>query len=191
MLYFTYLTNIVKVLHEYGSGSQLLQDLLAMEQSRERFTLEGVYDAATTLGFGAENVLHVDYDEDIPDEFVENAWKDCIKRSWRDNDHGAETHRLANDAFRILADHRNSVRLRTLWDSGKNIYMNPEKAYDTLEVPKDVEDYMLITVYNMRVRIVSAFFVELFVSFSILARGNTSTIRENERSYALYRRSEG
>ena len=92
-----------------------------MEQSRERFTLDGVYDAVTTLGFGAENVLHVDYDDDIPDEFVENAWKGCIKRSWRDNDHGAETHRLANDAFRILADHRNSVRLRTLWDSGKNI----------------------------------------------------------------------
>ena len=169
MLYFSYLTNITKVLHECGSGSQLLQDLLAMEQSRERFTLDELDSAATTLGFGAENVLHVDYDEDIPDEFVENAWKDCIKRSWRDHDHGAETHRLANDAFRILADHRNSVRLRTAWDNGKNIYMNPEKAYDTLEVPKDVEDYMLITVYNMRVCIASAFFVELTLSSFVLA----------------------
>ncbi len=135
-----------------------------MEQSRERFTVEEVYTAAATLGFGAENVLHVDYDEDIPDEFVENAWKDCIKHSWRDHDHGAEKHRLANDSFRILADYRNSARLRTVWDNGKNINMNPEKAYDTLEVPKDVEDYMLITVYSMRVCIVSASFVELSVS---------------------------
>ncbi|KAF8973501.1 hypothetical protein BDZ97DRAFT_1648272 [Flammula alnicola] len=148
--YFTYLTNIVKQLQEYGSCPTQLQELLVMEQSRERFTLEDVTTAAITLGFGVENVLGVEYDEEIPDEFVENAWKDCVKRAWRDHDHGSETHRLANDSFRILAESRGSIKLRRAWESGKNKYMNPDRAYDTLEIPKDVDDYMLITVYNMR-----------------------------------------
>lgn len=152
MKYFTHLTNIVKQLEEYGSCPAQLQELVVMEQSRERFTLEDISTAATTLGFGPDNVLCVDYDGEIPDEFVENAWKDCVKRSWRDPEHGSETHRLSNEAFRVLAESRGSVKLRKAWEAGKNKYMNPDRAYDTLEIPKDVDDYMLITVYNMRVR---------------------------------------
>lgn len=123
-----------------------------MEQSRERFTLEELQTAATALGFGIDNVLHVEYDEDIPDDFVENAWKECVKRSWRDHQRGAETHRIANESFRVLSEYRGSVQLRSIWENEKNRSMNPDKAYDTLEVPKDIEDYMLITIYNMRVR---------------------------------------
>ena len=123
-----------------------------MEQSRDRFTLEDIDTAARTLGFGIDNVLGVDYDEEIPDDFVENAWKDSVKRSWRDLEHGSDTQRLTNEAFRILAEARSSIRLRKAWEAGKNKYMNPERAYNTLEIPKDVDDYMLITVYNMRVR---------------------------------------
>ncbi|KAF8167496.1 hypothetical protein B0H34DRAFT_647132 [Crassisporium funariophilum] len=148
--YFTYFSNIVKHLQEYGSCPAQLQELLGMEQSRERFTLEDIDTAARTLGFGADHVLGVDYDDEIPDDFVENAWKDTIKRSWRDHENGSETHRLANEAFRILAESRSSIRLRRAWESGKNKYMNPIRAYETLEVPKDVDDHMLITVYNMR-----------------------------------------
>lgn len=123
-----------------------------MEQSRERFTLDDVAAAATTLGFGSENVLGVEYDrDDIPDEFVENAWKECVKRSWRDHEHGSETQRHSNEALRILAESRGSIKLRKAWEVGKNKYMNPDRAYDTLEIPKDVDDHMLITVYNMRV----------------------------------------
>jgi ubiquitin carboxyl-terminal hydrolase 25/28 len=129
-----------------------LQELVAMEQSRDRFTLEDVNTAARTLGFGVDNDLGVDYDDDIPDDFVENAWRDCVKRSWRDLEHGSEMQRLTNEAFRILAETRGSIRLRKAWDAGKNKYMNPDRAYNTLEIPKDVDDYMLITVYNMRVR---------------------------------------
>jgi ubiquitin carboxyl-terminal hydrolase 25/28 len=141
----------VKALHEEGSCPPQLQELVATEQSRDRFTLEDVSVAATILGFGLENILHVEYEEDIPDDFVENAWKECVKRSWRDHERGAETHRIANESFRILAEYRGSVRLRAIWENEKNRSMNRDKAYDTLEVPKDVEDYMLITIYNMRV----------------------------------------
>lgn len=108
--------------------------------------------AATTLGFGTGNILDVEYGEDIEDQFVVNAWKEGVKRSWRDPEHGSETYRLVNEAFRILAETRGSIKLRKIFENNKNKYMTPDRAYDTLEVPKDVDDPMLITVYNMRVR---------------------------------------
>ncbi|PPQ64283.1 hypothetical protein CVT26_002166 [Gymnopilus dilepis] len=149
--YFTYLTDIIKLLQEDKDACPPeVMTLVGLEQSRNRFALEDVSTAAITLGFGSENVLHVDYDDEIPDEFVENAWRECIKRSWRDPQNGSETHRLSNDAFRILAETRGSTRLRRAWEAGKNKYMNPDRAYDTLEIPKDVDDNMLITVYQMR-----------------------------------------
>ena len=121
-----------------------------MEQSRQRFTVADVQSAAEKLGFGPDGDLRLDYDDDIEDQFVENAWKDIIKRSWRDPDHCAETHRTANEALRILAEARGSVRLMILWETGRN-KMNPDQAYNTLEIPKETDDYMLITVFTMRV----------------------------------------
>ena len=149
--YFTYLTEIVKQFQEYGDCPSELQELLVMEQSRDRFTLSDVQTAAITLGFGSDNALRLDYEEEIPDEFVENAWKDCIKRSWRNVEHGYETQKHANDSIRILAEFRGSTMLRRAWEDGKNKYMNPSRAFDTLEVPDTVDDHMLIRVYNMRV----------------------------------------
>ncbi|KAG6836077.1 hypothetical protein H0H93_011620 [Arthromyces matolae] len=149
--HFTSLSNIVTVMQNYADCPQLLPEILATERSRDRFTAEDVLQAASTLGFGENNVLGVEYNEmDVPEPFLENAWRDCLKRSWRDPLAGAETLRSANDAFRILAEARGSETLRRIWESGKNKVMTPEKAYDTLEVPKDVDEFMLITVYNMR-----------------------------------------
>ena len=122
---------------------------VAMEQTLDCFTLAGLDTAARTLGFGVDNVLGVEYDEEFPDDVVENAWRDSVKRSWRDPEHGSEMQRLSNEAFRILAETRGSIRLRKIWeDDGKN----PDRAYSALEIQKDVDEYTLITAYNMRVR---------------------------------------
>jgi ubiquitin carboxyl-terminal hydrolase 25 len=150
--YFTALCIIVEVLQASASCPGLLQEVVATERSRDRFTQSEVENAAMDLGFGIQNVLHVDYDEDVDDLFIENAWKECVKRSWKDSERGGEILRAANDALRILAEARGSTKLRKVWESGKGKGMSPEKAYDTLEVPKDVDDQMLITVFNMRVR---------------------------------------
>lgn len=99
----------MKQLDEYGRCPTVLQQLLVQEQSRHRFTFEDVSTAAILLGFGADNILGVEYNEDTPEEVVENAWKDCVKRSWRDPQHGAQTQRFANDSFRILAEMRGSA----------------------------------------------------------------------------------
>lgn len=123
-----------------------------MERSRDRFTIHDLEKAANDLGFGPNGTLGVEYDEaDVEESFIENAWKECVKKSWRDPDHGSELLRTANEALRILAEARGSEALKKIWENGKDRVMNPERAYDTLEVPKDVDDMMLITVFNMRV----------------------------------------
>ena len=149
-MYFTYLTNLVTTLQETGSCPSQLQELLVIEQSRQRFTFSEVQAAARDLGFGLDGDLRVEYDDEIEDEFVENAWRDLVKRSWRDLENGGTVQRTANEALRILAQVRGSERLMKTWEAGQN-KMNPEQAYNTLEVPKETDDAMLITVFNMRV----------------------------------------
>ncbi|KAK2461522.1 hypothetical protein APHAL10511_005985 [Amanita phalloides] len=149
--YFTHISNLVKVMQEMGNCPSTLQDLMAMERSRDRFTAEDIPNAAAVLGFGVDGPLRVEYDEaDVPDDFIEGAWRECIKRSWRDPVCGSGTQREATEAFRIIAESRESSRLKKAWELGKNNVMTPERAYDTLEIPKDVDDNMLITVFNMR-----------------------------------------
>ena len=132
-------------------------EVLATERSRDRFTSEDLAKAVITLGFGADGPLRLDFDDEIPEDFIEGAWKECLKRSWRDPEHGPDMLREANEAFRILAEARGSENLRRIWEAGKQRVMNPDKAYDTLEVPKDVDDAMLITVFTMRVCSVSTY----------------------------------
>ncbi|KAF8641193.1 hypothetical protein AX17_000828 [Amanita inopinata Kibby_2008] len=148
--YFTQISNLVRTMQEMGGCPASLQDLMVMERSRDRFVAEDIISAAETLGFGVNGPLRVEYDEtDVPDEFIESAWRECIKRSWRDPA-GSTLQREATDAFRILAESRGSTRLRQAWESSKSNLMTPERAYSTLEIPKDVDENMLITVFTMR-----------------------------------------
>ena len=151
MEYFTALCNIVKAMEQMASCPAPLQDLLIMEQSRGRYVFEEFEQAISILGFGPEGALRVEYDADIEEEFIENAWKECVKRSWMDP-RGGELQKNANEALRIVAESRGSARLRELYEKGKNsLMMTPDRAYDVLEVPKDVDESMLITVFAMRV----------------------------------------
>ncbi|KIL58608.1 hypothetical protein M378DRAFT_15386 [Amanita muscaria Koide BX008] len=149
--YFTHISNLLRVMQEMGSYPSSLQDLIAVERSRGRFVANDIANAAAVLGFGPDGPLRVEYDDtDVPDDFIENTWKECIQRSWHDPVGGSSMQRDANEAFRILAESRGSVKLRRVWELGKKNLMTPERAYDILEIPKDVDDYMLITVFNMR-----------------------------------------
>ncbi|EEB89591.1 hypothetical protein MPER_12291 [Moniliophthora perniciosa FA553] len=151
MEYFTAFSTIVKIMEQVASCPTELQELMMMEQSRQRFTVEELQSAAETLGFGPNGALRVDYDNEIEDEFIENAWKECIKRSWTEADPRA-LQRAANDALRIVAEAKGSVGLKTLYDKGNNsLMLTPERAYDVLEVPRDIDETMLITIFGMRV----------------------------------------
>ena len=130
--------------------SQELENLIVTERSRGRFAAEDFNIAVRMLGFGSDNCLKVDYDEDVDDEFLQRAWKDVIRRSWNDPNH-ATIRRDMNDAFRIIAEWRHSSQLMKALNDELTNGMTPEKAYNTLEVPIGVDEEMLITVYNMRV----------------------------------------
>ncbi|KAG7099973.1 hypothetical protein E1B28_001766 [Marasmius oreades] len=150
MEYFTAFTNIVRIMEQMASCPSQLQDVLLMEQSRGRFTSEDLQNATEILGFGPNGSLRVEYENDIEEEFIENAWKECVKRSWTDP-RGGELQRNANEALRLIAESRGSVNLKGLYEKGKNsLMMTPDRAYDVLEVPKDVDESMLITVFTMR-----------------------------------------
>ncbi|KAL0951889.1 hypothetical protein HGRIS_008546 [Hohenbuehelia grisea] len=147
--YFTHFSEIVQKMDDFASCPPDLQNLCLVERSRDRFTSDEILSAASVLGFGLDGPIKVEFDHDVPAEFIENAWKDCIRRSWHGLD-GGSLQRSATDALRILAEAIGSPQLRKVWEANKDRIMNPEKAYDTLEVPKDVDDAMLITVYSMR-----------------------------------------
>jgi ubiquitin carboxyl-terminal hydrolase 25 len=128
-----------------------LQHLVMMERERLRFTHQDLLDATKTLGFGSDGPLGVEFEDDVPEEFIINAWRDALKRAWKDTERGSELQRSATEAFRIIADARGSVKLRKLWEEGKGKTMTPDRAYDLLEVPKMVDEAMLLTVFQFRV----------------------------------------
>ncbi|KAL0565497.1 ubiquitin-specific protease ubp2 [Marasmius crinis-equi] len=148
--YYEAIFSIITTMEQMASCPPALQDLLLTEQTRGRFTSEELQTATAMLGFGHDNALRVEYDNEIEEEFIENAWKECVKRSWMEPS-GGELQKNANASLRIIAESRGSTHLRELYEKGKNsLMMTPDRAYDVLEVPRDVDESMLITVYTMR-----------------------------------------
>jgi len=50
-----------------------------------------------------------------------------------------------------IAEVRGSQALWKKWEQAKDGGMTPERAYSTLEVPSEIDDGMLITIFSMRV----------------------------------------
>lgn len=153
--YFTHLVKIFETFQKRGlsatiTNSEELQTLIAAERSRGRFTESDIKLATHYLGFGKENELGVELDDEVDDDFILNAWKNGLKRSWREDGGGAERRTDLNDSFKIISDVRGGEKLRNAYKWEKNT-MSPDAAYATLEVPKEVDETMLITVYSMRV----------------------------------------
>jgi ubiquitin carboxyl-terminal hydrolase 25 len=177
--YFTQLSNIVLAMQELGEAPPPeLQALVMEERSRNRFTFGDVHNAAKMLGFGRDGHLGVEFEDDVEEEFIVNAWKDAVRRSWRDAENGASLLRDVHEAFRILAEVRGSVKLHQAWEAGNTKMMTPERAYDALEVPKDVDEALLLTVFNLRVRLLF-FKVILKVDYIALPRSGTRTTKSD------------
>ena len=126
-----------------------LHTLIANETDRGRWLPSDHDNAASILGFGKSNALKVDLDE-AEEEFVFRAWSDAMTRAWKDQDGGAARRRELTQALNIVAEARGSRFLKQKAQDSKAA-LTPQKAYQTLEVPSDVDEAMLITVYKMRV----------------------------------------
>ncbi len=61
------------VMNMTDEPSQTLQSFIFDERERGRFTIENFQEMPPILGFGIHGTLSVEYDDDVPDEFVENA----------------------------------------------------------------------------------------------------------------------
>ncbi|OCH87545.1 cysteine proteinase [Obba rivulosa] len=152
MVYFTHLFNIVNtMIISNETPPQELQTLIVEERTRYRYTLDDLKEHVSVLGFGRDNDLGVDLDDDVDDEFILQAWRTARRRAWRDVSKGAERRKDLDEAMRALADQRASRVLRQAWEEERGSGMTPDVAYNTLEVPRDVDESMLITVFLMRV----------------------------------------
>jgi ubiquitin carboxyl-terminal hydrolase 25/28 len=80
-----------------------------------------------------------------------SAWKGAEQNKWDHADGGAAKRQDLTRALHVIAESRGS---RTLKNKANDSLaeMTPEKAYGTLEVPPDIEEEMLITIYKLRVR---------------------------------------
>ncbi|TFK84094.1 cysteine proteinase [Polyporus arcularius HHB13444] len=151
MVYFAHLITIVDAMvNRRVDVPEELQKLIIEERERCRFTPEDYVRAANTLGFGRDSELGVELDADVDDEFIAQAWRSARQRAWQRSD--AHTRRAElNDALKVVAEMRASKALLKIWSEEKGTGMSPETAYSTLEVPNDVEESILLTVYSMRV----------------------------------------
>lgn len=143
-----------------------LQIMYTSERSKNRWT-PGEFDAACSeLGFGMDNDLKLDI-EDVEPDFVGKAYTDAVARTystmhtmtmanWMNStsvDAINETKRKTlRDALRIVSEGLGDVQLYELWKkAGQYGFMDPHKAYLTLDVPAETTDEMLMMVYQMRV----------------------------------------
>lgn len=189
--YFEALCDIANALEIARECPSSLQGLVVHERSHGRFTIADVKQAIANLGFGADNALRVDYDDDVDDEFLISAWRDALRRSWTDPNvlRRAEI----NDSFRYIAMYRHSPKLVQLVEDEATYGMTPDKAYQTLEVPLGVDEEMLITVYNMRVGLRPNYLVNFFLTIITKVEDQPSSLdrmREAVRVIAEYQQSE-
>ncbi|KAI0801543.1 cysteine proteinase [Fomes fomentarius] len=152
-IYFAHLNTIVSTMLTLQVDAPTeLQTLIMEERERFRSTPEDYVDAAQKLGFGRDGEVGVELDNDVDDEFVARAWRSARQRAWQlPADEGSKRRATLNDALKIIGEQRGSQALLKVWADEKGTGMSPETAYATLDVPKDVEEGMLLTVFSMRI----------------------------------------
>ena len=73
-----------------------LQSVVMEERSRYRYTHQDLEAAVKCLGFGNDGHLSIEFEDDISEEFITNAWRDKVRRAWRDPRDGGQIQREAN-----------------------------------------------------------------------------------------------
>lgn len=148
--YFNALSELIGSLRIAANPPSIeLEALYTGEQDRGRWVPSDLIQAAGALGFGRTNALKIDLKES-EDEFVLQAWEHLMTQAWKEPDGGAGLRKALTRALHIIAESRSSTFLKQK-ALESNAELTPEKAYGTLEVPSEVDDEMLVTIYKLRV----------------------------------------
>nr|GAT59850.1 predicted protein [Mycena chlorophos] len=150
--YFSALHRLIVRFNALGTDCELLEKVLSAEAIRGRISEDDVKAAPECLGFGVHGIIGVEYDsQDVDDTFIENAWRDSVKRSWRHPD-GSAMQKRATAALKVLAMARRSHNLQTVWEQAQHVIMTPEQAYHTLELSPEIEmdEDTLIMIFQVR-----------------------------------------
>lgn len=168
-----YFTAYIKIFQALSSNGEILpdelQNLIIEERSRHRFTTEDYASSIALLGFGQHGALGVELDDEVEEEFVINAWKDAKKRVWQTGGlagiggggggGGKAKYEEVMEAFLRVAEVKGSRRMMKMWEEESlGTKMTPDRAFTTLDVPQDVDESMLITIFSMRVGIIYYFY---------------------------------
>lgn len=173
--YFTALVNIVQTMQMMNEDTPMdLQNLILDERSRGRFTQDDLLKAVGTLGFGHDGPLRVDFDDSVEEEFIINAWRDGIRRSWKDETNGSATRRELNDALKVIADARGSREMYQVWERERGSIMTVDTAYSTLGVSKEMDENTLITVFDLRMEEQANQVDKLREALSVIAQATES-----------------
>jgi ubiquitin carboxyl-terminal hydrolase 25/28 len=88
MDYFTALVHIVQAMQVMNEDTPADLQNLVLEE-RMRFMRDDFLKAVSRLDFGPDGPLGVDFDESVEEEFIINAWRDGVRRSWEDETNGS------------------------------------------------------------------------------------------------------
>jgi ubiquitin carboxyl-terminal hydrolase 25/28 len=186
--YFTAFYNIIQAMQDFRQDTPPdLQRVVMEERARYRYTHQELETAIKCLGFGNDGPLSIEFDDEVSDEFIANAWRDKVRRAWRDPKDGGQIQRDANDSFRIVAEERGSTMLRKLWEENNGRTMNPDRAYSTLEIPTDVDDDMVLTVFSLRVcfSFLPIYCLNFLIFLARLTNNQASVIKCGRRCLSL------
>src|ERR1700691_840547 len=99
--YFNWFYSIIQAMQDLGQDVPPdLQSVVMEERSRYRYTHQDLEAAVKCLGFGNDGHLSIEFEDDISEEFITNAWRDKVRRAWRDPRDGGQIQREANESFR-------------------------------------------------------------------------------------------
>ncbi|KAG8924101.1 ubiquitin-specific protease ubp2 [Tulasnella sp. 417] len=148
-----------------NSSAEGLQILVIQEESRGRWSTDDLSRAAMMLGFMSEEDIATGNEIQLPPTFREDlrdAWLTRVKEVNTELSENRINRQMAEDrkrdlkeCFRILAEHSRLPELVQGFRDNMRIYGNGmvdvQDAYNTLEVRKELDEDMIITIFNMRV----------------------------------------
>lgn len=113
--YFAALEHIVQAMQVMNEDTPAELQTFVLEE-RMRFMRDDFLRAVSTLDFGPDRPLGVDFDETVEEQFIINAWRDGVRSPWDDEANGSVTRREPNDALRVIADVSGCEEMRRVWE---------------------------------------------------------------------------